>query len=60
MEKNMKSKKKKKEYWSGVPFPPPVGLPHPEIEPKSAESPALADRFFPTVPPGEPSTIIYT
>ena len=31
------------EYWSGLPFPPPGGLPDPEIK---AGSPALADRFF--------------
>ena len=40
------------EYWSGLPFPSPGGLPHPEIEP---ESPALAGRFFrKTKPPGKP------
>ena len=35
-----------KEYWSGLPFPPPVDLPDPEIEPNSLASPALADGFF--------------
>ena len=28
-------KKKKKEYWSGLPFPPPGDLPNPGIEPVS-------------------------
>ena len=28
----------RQEYWSGLPFPPPEDLPHPEIKP---ESPAL-------------------
>ena len=41
----------KHEYWSGLPFPPPGDLPHPEMEPTSA---ALAGRFFTTVPPGKP------
>ena len=50
----------RQEYWSGLPFPTPVGLPNPGIEPKSVESPALAGGFFPTVPPGKPSTTIYT
>ena len=36
------------EYWSGLPFPPPVDLINPRIEP---ESPALADRFFTSEPP---------
>ena len=38
------------EYWNGLPFPTPVYLPDLEIEPAS---PALADRFFTTVPPGK-------
>ena len=41
----------RQEYWSGVPFPPPGDLPNPRIEPVS---PALADGFFITVPPGKP------
>ena len=36
------------EYFSGLPFPPPADLPHPEIEP---ESPALAGGFFTPEPP---------
>ena len=37
------------QYWSGFPFPPPGDLPDPGIQPKS---PALANRFFTTMPPG--------
>ena len=37
----------RQEYWSGLPFPSPGGLPNPEIEPAS---PALAGRFFTTEP----------
>ena len=41
----------KQEYGSGLPFPPPGDLLDPGIEPMS---PALADRFFITEPPGSP------
>jgi len=41
----------RQEYWSGLPFPPPGDLPDPGIKPVS---PALAGRFFTTVPPGMP------
>ena len=45
----------RQEYWSGLPFPPPPGdLPNSGIEPRSLASPALADRFFTTVPPRKP------
>jgi len=44
----------KQEYWSGLPFPPPGGLPDTGIEPGSLESLALAGRFFTNVPPGKP------
>ena len=37
------------EHWSGLPFPFPGDLPNPGIEPTS---PAMADRFFTTEPPG--------
>ena len=40
------------EYWNGLPFPIPGDLPNPGIELASLESPALADRFLPLVPPG--------
>ena len=42
------------EYWSGLSFPAPGDLPHTGIEPMSLVSPALADRFFTTEPPGKP------
>ena len=41
----------RQDYWSGLPCPPPGALPDPGIEPTS---PALAGRFFTTVPPGKP------
>ena len=41
-------KKKKKEYWSRLPFPPPEDLPDPGIEPRSHVNPALAGGFFTT------------
>ena len=40
----------RQEYWSGLPFPSPGHLLNPGIEPVS---PALAGRFFTTVPPGK-------
>ena len=42
----------RQEYWSGLPFPSPVDLPDPGIEPSS---PALSGRFFTAEPPGKPS-----
>ena len=47
----------REEYWSGLPFPSPVDLPDPGIEPKT---PALAGRFFTTVPPGKPLKVKVT
>ena len=41
----------RQEYWSGLPFPPPGGLPHPGIKPAS---PALTGRFLPLGPPEKP------
>ena len=41
----------RQEYWSGVPFSFPGGLPRPEFE---SESPALAGRFFTAEPPRWP------
>ena len=38
------------EYWSELPFPPPGDLPDSGTEPTSLVSPALADKFFTTVP----------
>ena len=42
----------RQEYWSGLSFPTPGDLPNPGIEPMALASPALAARFFTTVPPG--------
>ena len=39
----------RQEYWSAVPFPTPGDRPTPRA------SPALADVFFTTVPPGKPT-----
>ena len=44
----------RQEYWSRLPFPPPGDLPDVGIKPTSLASPALADGFFTTVPPGKP------
>ena len=44
----------KQEYWSGLPFPVLGDLPNPGIKPTSLVSPALAGRFFTTVPSGKP------
>ena len=46
----------KQEYWSGLPFSTPGDLPNPGIEPVSPVSPALAGRFFNTVPLGKPQS----
>ena len=40
-----------KEYWSGLPCPPPGDLPIPGIEPRS---PALKVDSLPSEPPGKP------
>ena len=47
----------RQEYWSGLPHPPPGNLPHPGIKPMT---PALADTFFTTEPPGKPICIYLT
>ena len=36
----------RQEYWSGLPCPPPGGLPNPGIEPLFLVSAALAGGFF--------------
>ena len=41
----------RREYWSELPFSPPVDLPDPGIEPASL---ALESGFFTTAPPGKP------
>ena len=38
----------RKEYWNGLPCPPPGDLPDPGIKPVSLTSPALTGRFFTT------------
>jgi len=38
----------RQEYWGGLPFPSPLDLPNPGIEPTSLIFPALAGRFFTT------------
>ena len=43
----------RQEYWSGLPFPSPGGLPIPGIKPMSLASPALTDGFLTTAPPGK-------
>ena len=42
------------EYLSGLPFPSSGNLPNPGIQPVFLACPALAGRFFTTVPPGVP------
>ena len=41
----------KRDYWSGLPFPPPGDLPHPGIK---LASPVSAGGFFTTEPTGKP------
>ena len=40
------------EYWSGLLFPSPEGVPRPGLEPESPVAPALAGRSITTEPPG--------
>ena len=44
----------RQEYCSGLPFPPPGGLPDPGLKPTSS---ALAGGFFTTEPPGKPGQL---
>ena len=44
----------RQERWSKLPFSPPGDLLDPGTEPASLASPALADGFFTTAPPGKP------
>jgi len=46
------------EYWSQLPFCSPRDLLDPGIESASLASPALAGRFFTTLPPGKPINLI--
>ena len=44
----------RREYWSGLPFPPPGDLPNPGIELTSPVPPALAGGFFYHCTTGKP------
>ena len=44
----------RQEYWGGLPFPPPGGLPDPGI---ALEPPALGGGFFTTEPLGKPEVV---
>ena len=44
----------RQKYCSGLPFPTPGDLPNLGIESVSLVSPALAGKFFTSVPPGKP------
>ena len=44
----------RQEHWSGLLLHSPGVLPNPGIEPTPLASPALADSFFTTEPPGKP------
>ena len=44
----------RQEYWSRLPFPTPVDLHNPGINPLSLVSPALAEGFSTTAPPRKP------
>ena len=48
----------RQEYWRGLPCPPPGDLLESGIEPACLASPALAGRFFTTVPPGRPHYLL--
>ena len=43
----------RQDYWSGLPCPPPGDLPNPSTESISLMSPAWADGFFTSEPPGK-------
>ena len=45
----------RQEYWSGLQFPTPGGLPNPGTKSRSPASPVLAGRFFTIAPPGKPN-----
>ena len=49
----------RQEYWSGLPCPPPGGLPDPGIEPVSLTSLAWQVGSLALVPPGKPITSTY-
>ena len=51
--KQRKTTEKKKEYWSGLPFPSLGDLPDPGIEPESPMSPVLPAGSLPAEPSGK-------
>ena len=48
----------RQEFWNGVPFATPGGLPNPGIEPMSLASPVLAGGFFTTSTTWEALTVV--
>ena len=48
----------RQECWSGLPFPSPGDLPDLGIKPASLVPPTLAGRFFTSVPPGLPHSVL--
>ena len=49
----------RKEYWSGLPCPPPGHLPDPGIEPTSITSPTVAGGFFTTSATWEDEAMVF-
>ena len=47
----------RQEYWNWLSFPSPRDHPEPGTQPMSLVSPAMAGRFFTTVPHGKSSTL---
>ena len=50
----------RREYWSGLPCPPPGHHPNPETEAMYLMSPALAGSFYITEPPGKSNQCLGT
>ena len=48
----------RQEHWSGLPYPPPVDLPNPGIEPTTPVSPALQVDSLPAEPQEKPVKVI--
>ena len=49
----------RQEYWIGLPYPTPGNLPKPGMEAATLASSALAGKFFTTVPPGKPLSLLF-
>ena len=47
----------RQEYWSELPFPPPVDLPDPGMETLFPAAPELQADSLPLEPPGKPKTM---